>query len=559
MKQKKIGTTLYVFDTTAYQITEDTDAAVIKIQLECIPAFEVLNESLKDKFEPINYKLFCVKHPEWADYLDDYTVSVSVTGNGAVSASPTSADEGEEITLTVTPESGYELNTLTAASGGTAITITDNKFTMPAGNVTVTATFQLHDFSITCNEAVHGSVSAPATANLGDTITITTTPDSRYGLDTLTVMCGEVPVSVSNSQFTMPAGDVTITATFKQVNFDITAFSSIGGTVNAYSNLDRTTLITTADAGATVYLWYTQADGYRMSSIGATCGGDPITLDNNRFTMPEGDVTLTGTFVAIDYANEYFTVESVEDSNSITIRTESEKTFEVSLDGGTTWIQATGTYSTVPTLDQYDRLLVRATGDTFTYTNDSKKESIIVSDKDIKIYGNIMSLLYGSSFTNQTSLPADTTENFKGLFRNCGDIVDAKHLILPATTLADYCYEQMFYGCISLTTAPSLPATTLANSCYKNMFYDCTILTTAPELPATILPNSSYYQMFMNCSSLNYIKCLTTDTGTTRLYNWVSGVAATGTFVKNSSVTNWPEGNSGIPTGWTVEDYTPSV
>ena len=34
-----------------------------------------------------------------------------------------------------------------------------------------------------------------------------------------------------------------------------------------------------------------------------------------------------------------------------------------------------------------------------------------------------------------------------------------------------------------------LPATTLANSCYLNMFYKCTSLTTAPELPATTLAN----------------------------------------------------------------------
>ena len=54
MKQKKIGDILYVYSTTAYEITEDTDAEVIKIQLECIPAYEALNASLKDKFEPIN-------------------------------------------------------------------------------------------------------------------------------------------------------------------------------------------------------------------------------------------------------------------------------------------------------------------------------------------------------------------------------------------------------------------------------------------------------------------------------------------------------------------------
>ena len=40
--------------------------------------------------------------------------------------------------------------------------------------------------------------------------------------------------------------------------------------------------------------------------------------------------------------------------------------------------------------------------------------------------------------------------------------------------MADSCYSSMFYGCTSLTAAPSLPATTLSSSCYYSMFYGCT-------------------------------------------------------------------------------------
>jgi hypothetical protein len=39
--------------------------------------------------------------------------------------------------------------------------------------------------------------------------------------------------------------------------------------------------------------------------------------------------------------------------------------------------------------------------------------------------------------------------------------------------MAEYCYGSMFYGCTSLTAAPSLPATTLANYCYSYMFRGC--------------------------------------------------------------------------------------
>jgi hypothetical protein len=138
MKQKKIGTTLYVFATTAYQITEDTDAAVIKIQQECIPAYAELNASLVSKFSPINYKLFCVQHPEWADYYDDLEIIIAPTTNGTVTVSPASADMGEEVTITTTPAAGYELDTLTVMCGDVEVQVTDNKFTMPAGNVNIT-------------------------------------------------------------------------------------------------------------------------------------------------------------------------------------------------------------------------------------------------------------------------------------------------------------------------------------------------------------------------------------------------------------------------------------
>ena len=62
--------------------------------------------------------------------------------------------------------------------------------------------------------------------------------------------------------------------------------------------------------------------------------------------------------------------------------------------------------------------------------------------------------------------------------------------------------------------------------------------------------------MFYGCSSLNYIKCLATDiTGSYTTTSWVYGVAATGTFVKDASMTGWTvDSVNGIPSGWTVEN-----
>ena len=168
---------------------------------------------------------------------------------------------------------------------------------------------------------------------------------------------------------------------------------------------------------------------------------------------------------------------------------------------------------------------------------------------------------YNNMFAGCTSiitapeLPATTLAEgcYSAMFYGCTRLATAPEL--PATTLADGCYSYMFYGCTRLTTAPELPATTLANGCYTSMFNGCTSITTAPELSATTLREDCYYYMFNNCTSLNHVKCLATDisaNGATT--NWLSGVAASGTFIKAASMTSWTTGVNGIPNGWTEQN-----
>ena len=160
-----------------------------------------------------------------------------------------------------------------------------------------------------------------------------------------------------------------------------------------------------------------------------------------------------------------------------------------------------------------------------------------------------------TSLTTAPALPATTltASCYEQMFNNCTSLVTAP--VLPATTLANLCYCYMFYGCSSLTAAPTLPATTLTTSCYNGMFSGCTALTTAPELPATTLGTSCYQYMFQNCTNLNYIKCLATNISASSCTNeWVNGVAASGTFIKNPEMESWTTGISGIPTNWVVRD-----
>lgn len=70
-----------------------------------------------------------------------YTVTVNNDGNGTANADVTSAKEGVQVTLTATPNTGYKFKQWT--SSGTAVSISDNKFNMPAGNVTLKAEFEV--------------------------------------------------------------------------------------------------------------------------------------------------------------------------------------------------------------------------------------------------------------------------------------------------------------------------------------------------------------------------------------------------------------------------------
>jgi len=337
-----------------------------------------------------------------------------------------------------------------------------------------------------------------------------------------------------------------------------------------------------------------------------------------------------------DYSQDYFTIESLEDSNQISFSLEYDGNgpayedlhyIAYSTNNGLSWTTTTmdGTAKVITVnVNQNDKILFKGEGTSLlTVGTYAAKPSSFSSTKTFNVCGNIMSLLYGDNFADKMSIPASTISStnprtFNSLLKN-SKVVNAKNLVLQATTLRNSCYGHMFEGCTSLTTAPELPATSLANNCYNSMFYGCTSLVTAPELPATTLAGSNneagndcynsmfrgctslttapsilpatrltpscyesmfqdctslavspqlpaltlqnwcYRYMFKGCTSLNKVTCLATNilsgTAADCLVDWLLNVSATGTFVKNSSMSSWPTGSDGIPTGWTIQDY----
>ena len=258
----------------------------------------------------------------------------------------------------------------------------------------------------------------------------------------------------------------------------------------------------------------------------------------------------------------------------------SSKTIEYSKNGGT-WTSITGT-SAGAEIPVTVGDSVKFRGDNSSYDGSVKFNS---ADTTFKISGNIMSMLDSDGFASMTALTG-YGGTFSNFFNGCIGLVDASKLILPATTLVPSCYQtmfngctnlvngpavlpamdlssfamvygNMFQGCTALVKAPELPATILGTNSYYEMFMNCTSLVRAPELPATTLTMNCYYELFRGCSSLNYVKALfTTTPGTNGSTSyWLNGVAATGTFVRNSEAT-WQNsitpGVDTVPSGWTI-------
>ena len=76
-----------------------------------------------------------------------FNVTMVTDGCGNAVAMPNLAKEGEEIQLTAIPDGGHHLKEWQATSGN--IRITNDKFTMPAGNVTVKAIFEADTYTVT--------------------------------------------------------------------------------------------------------------------------------------------------------------------------------------------------------------------------------------------------------------------------------------------------------------------------------------------------------------------------------------------------------------------------
>ena len=250
-----------------------------------------------------------------------YTISYNSPSNGSFTTKPTSANSGASVSVVATPNEGYQINTVSVYKTGdssTRVSATRNgntiTFTMPSYNVTVNVTFSICSYTITTSETHCTIAGAGSTATYNSTVNFTVTPDEDYALKSLTVKQGSTTITTTNTggnayTFTMPAGNVTITAVcantagtatiyFKSATaYVYVPYVSVNGgaevkmTVDRYLTNSANSYKPKSETGSLRYAWY-KAEISGLNTTSATTvkvrGQDTYMEATGSFNITDG-------------------------------------------------------------------------------------------------------------------------------------------------------------------------------------------------------------------------------------------------------------------------------
>ena len=210
--------------------------------------------------------------------LVEVGVAIPDEGIADIGVLPEYVIKGDTVTVTVTPKAGYKVTEIFyTTTGNERETIAENSntgsFIMPAGEVTVSAVataIPTHTVIVTQNMNGYVSTSPSGEVAEGTPVTVTARPVSGYEVEKIVYFktgSGSIaPFDITdNPQFNMPAHDVTVEATFKEIEAPTTDHSIVladnitGGEILSSAN--------SAKAGETVYIYVYPERGWTTKDV----------------------------------------------------------------------------------------------------------------------------------------------------------------------------------------------------------------------------------------------------------------------------------------------------
>lgn len=291
------NTSLNVTDKTSFELgVGNTREATANGNIQITSIYVKYIKSGSGSFDPAN--------PNYA---------ISVVGNivgGTVTPSRSYAKETEKFTVTCEPSIGYEyvsesLVVKNAVTGENLVADNNGEYTMPAANVTVTASFSKIAYTINTPSNDRGTISVKiggsevTEANYGDEITLSATPDEGYKFISWSVMDNDnTVVEVTEGKFTMPASPVTVNAYFLSSATYTASFSVNGSIISTQTFEENDKIVFPENPAEDGY----QFVGWAKSDLAGIQTMKPEVVNTQTEVMGISDITYYAVFGVIETA-----------------------------------------------------------------------------------------------------------------------------------------------------------------------------------------------------------------------------------------------------------------
>ena len=166
--------------------------------------------------------------------VNQLEVAVTQTENGQITPGTSPVNYGDSPTFTITPDSGYNIASITANGVPVPVTSPDSQtyqFNSVSSDSTLTATFAVNTYDLTVNVGADGSSNiASQTVNWGSVENFAFTPDTGYSVADVIVngTIDEGPVTSLSLTIT---GDTTVDVNFAINTYTITVTQGANGNI----------------------------------------------------------------------------------------------------------------------------------------------------------------------------------------------------------------------------------------------------------------------------------------------------------------------------------------
>ena len=152
-----------------------------------------------------------------------YTVTAKVSGTGGnVSVSPDEVEHGGSVTIKVTPDEGYIVDSVQTADGTLLTPNADGTYTLDnvTEDQTITVTFQKQTYTVTVTAGTGGTASVSSDeVGHGGSVTVTIAPNDNYEIKSVQDNGTDVTGQVKDNTYTLAnvTADHDITVTFQKL------------------------------------------------------------------------------------------------------------------------------------------------------------------------------------------------------------------------------------------------------------------------------------------------------------------------------------------------------